>query len=93
MRLLLVFALRALTFTLTFALSPQPIKIEMNKPLRQEGYTLFQQSYNERWTPDRPRSEMYSVFFFRISRAAWSERIGVHSSENERWIPVDNEST
>lgn len=41
---------------------PQPIKIEMNKPLRHEGYTLFQQSYNDRWTPDRPRSEMYSVF-------------------------------
>ena len=40
----------------------QPVKIEMNKPLRHEGYTLFQQSYNERWTPDRPRSEMFSVF-------------------------------
>ncbi len=40
----------------------QPIKIEMNKPLRDEGYTLFQASYNERWTPDRPRSEMFSVF-------------------------------
>lgn len=40
----------------------QPIKIEMNKPLRHQGYTLFQASYNDKWTPDRPRSEMYSVF-------------------------------
>jgi hypothetical protein len=40
----------------------QPVKIEMNKPLRHEGYTLFQASYNEKWTPDRPRSEMFSVF-------------------------------
>jgi len=40
----------------------QPVKIEMNKPLRHEGYTLFQASYNDKWTPAQPRSEMYSVF-------------------------------
>lgn len=40
----------------------QPIKIEMNKPLRHKGYTLFQASYNDKWTPARPRSEMFSVF-------------------------------
>ena len=40
----------------------QPVKIEMNKPLRHGGYTLFQASYNDKWTPAQPRSEMYSVF-------------------------------
>jgi len=40
----------------------QPVKIEMNKPLRHQGYTLFQASYNDKWTPARPRSEMFSVF-------------------------------
>jgi ResB-like family len=40
----------------------QTVKIEMNKPLRDGGFTLFQTSFNDRWTPDRPRSEMYSVF-------------------------------
>ena len=40
----------------------QPVKIEMNKPLRHQGYTLFQASYNDQWTAARPRSEMYSVF-------------------------------
>jgi len=40
----------------------QPVKIEMNKPLRHQGYTLFQASYNDKWTPAQPRSEMYSVF-------------------------------
>jgi len=40
----------------------QPIKIEMNVPLRHEGYTLFQASYNDQWTPAQPRSEMFSVF-------------------------------
>jgi len=40
----------------------QPIKIEMNQPLRHGGYTLFQASYNDKWTPAEPRSKMYSVF-------------------------------
>lgn len=40
----------------------QPVKIEMNKPLRDRGYTLFQASYNDRWRPGMPRTEMYSVF-------------------------------
>ena len=40
----------------------QPVKIEMNKPLRHQGYTLFQASYHDQWTAARPRSEMYSVF-------------------------------
>ena len=33
---------------------------------------------------------MCSTFFLRMSRAAWSERIGVQISENERWMPVDS---
>jgi hypothetical protein len=39
----------------------QSVKIEMNKPLRDGGFTLFQTSFNDRWTPDQPRSKMYSV--------------------------------
>jgi len=39
----------------------QPVKIEMNKPLRDGGFTLFQTSFNSNWTPDQPRSKMYSV--------------------------------
>ncbi len=41
----------------------QAIKIEMNKPLRRSGYTLFQSSWGpETWTPEQPRSRLYSVF-------------------------------
>lgn len=38
-------------------------KIEMNKPLRHRGYTLFQASYGPRnWTPAMGRDKLYSVF-------------------------------
>lgn len=30
------------------------------------------------------------AFFLRMSRAAWSKRIGVQISENHRWMPVDS---
>lgn len=35
-------------------------------------------------------SEMCSTFFLRMSRAAWSERIGVQMREKDRWMPVES---
>jgi hypothetical protein len=41
----------------------QEALIEMNKPLRRRGYTLYQASWGPpNWTPDMGRERLYSVF-------------------------------
>jgi hypothetical protein len=41
----------------------QEALIEMNKPLRRRGYTLYQASWGPpKWTPDMGRDQLYSVF-------------------------------
>ena len=41
----------------------QDVKIEMNKPLRSQGYTLFQSSWGPtNWTPQMGREKLFSVF-------------------------------